>query len=368
MSDLFLFGTLVDAALFEIVADCAPDHWMTTPAMLPGVAAQMRALDGAAGLVPGGPGVAGKVVHGVGPGALSRMRYYAQVLGMEEKCVSVTGADADITAICFDVPETTKTPWSCPDWTARHRDAAIRAAGEIMAHRAQYDAAQMQARLTPIRMRAAAWARARTQAPDPVRDPDRDVVLHAHHRPYMNFFSVHEVDLQFRRNDGALSPVINRGALIMGEAAVVLPYDPRRDAALLIEQFRAPLYMGGARNPWIWEPIAGLVDPGETAQDTAHREAMEEAGLTLDHLEPMGQMYSSTGNLSDYLNLFIGLSDLSDIQTAGGLASEGEDIQSQVISFDALMAGVDAQRFPDMPLVTMALWLSRHRDRLRAMA
>ena len=41
------------------------------------------------------------------------------------------------------------------------------------------------------------------------------------------------------------------------------------------------------------------------------------------------------------------------------------DLRSRIVSFDELMSGVDAQRYRDMPLVTTALWLARHRERLR---
>jgi len=56
---------------------------------------------------------------------------------------------------------------------------------------------------------------------------------------------------------------------------------------------------------------------------------------------------------------------LTSRKMGGGLASEGEDIRSKIISFDDLMIEVDAQSYLDMPLVTAALWLARHRARLR---
>ena len=113
-------------------------------------------------------------------------------------------------------------------------------------------------------------------------------------------------------------------------------------------------------------PVAGLVDPGESAETTARREALEEAGLALTRLESAGRCYSSTGSSGEFLHLFIGIADLSDApQGGGGLASEGEDIASRIVGFDELMRGVDAGEYKDLPLLTTALWLARHRDRLR---
>ncbi len=143
----------------------------------------------------------------------------------------------------------------------------------------------------------------------------------------------------------------------------MLPYDPQRDRVLLVEQFRAPVFMAGDRMPWVWEPIAGLLEPGETAAEAARREALEEADLAFRHLEPAGEMYSSTGSSTEYLHLFIGLTDLPDTAAGLGGVDAGEDIKSAVITYDELMQRVDNRLCRDMPLVTTALWLARHRDR-----
>ncbi|MCB2157335.1 MAG: NUDIX domain-containing protein, partial [Rhodobacteraceae bacterium] len=46
-----------------------------------------------------------------------------------------------------------------------------------------------------------------------------------------------------------------------------------RDRVLLIEQFRMGPYARGDAEPWLIEAIAGRVDPGETPEDAARREA-----------------------------------------------------------------------------------------------
>jgi ADP-ribose diphosphatase len=223
-------------------------------------------------------------------------------------------------------------------------------------------------RLPGIRIRAAARVAAQARPTDAEHDLVRDVVVHAHHRRYSNFFAAEEMDLQYRRYDGQLSPVLNRGAQILGQAVVVLPYDVARDAVLLVQQFRAPVFMGGDPSPWIQEPVSGLIDPGENAEFAAHREAMEEAGLNLLRLEKVGGLYSSTGANSEFVHMFVGLADFNSRQSGGGLAEEGEDIRGEIVAYDDLIKGVDQGRYCDMPLVTTALWLARHRDRLRTAA
>lgn len=255
--------------------------------------------------------------------------------------------------------------WSLQGWEAQWGAMSVEAAVEVMDYFGRLSADDIVNGFGSLRIRA--WARVQSKAwpKDTDRDLTRDVKVISHHRPYVNFFAVEEMTLQFRRHDGSLNAPVNRAALVVGHAAVVLPYDPIRDTVLLIEQFRAPVYMAGDPSPWVWEPVAGLVDPGETPEQAAHREAMEEAGLTLKALEPAGQMYSSTGSSTEFLNLFVGIADLTTTITDGGLATEGEDIQSRIISYQELMDGVDANQFRDMPLITTALWLARHRDRLR---
>jgi ADP-ribose pyrophosphatase len=54
---------------------------------------------------------------------------------------------------------------------------------------------------------------------------------------------------------------------------------PQRDEVVLIEQFRVGAWAGV--NPWLIELVAGLIDKDEEPEEVAHREAEEEAGLTL---------------------------------------------------------------------------------------
>jgi 8-oxo-dGTP pyrophosphatase MutT (NUDIX family) len=113
--------------------------------------------------------------------------------------------------------------------------------------------------------------------------------------------------------------------------------------------------------------VAGVIDPGETAEQAAIREAQEEAGVAIRQLEVVTRAYPSSGALAEFIHVFVGLCDLSDLNGGGGMAGEGEDIRSEIISYDTLMQRVDEQAYKDLPLMICALWLSRHRERLRAM-
>ena len=187
--------------------------------------------------------------------------------------------------------------------------------------------------------------------------------------PYRGFVSVEEHDLSFPKFDGTHSKSVTRAALVSSDAAIVMPYDPITDRVLLIEQFRAGPHVRGDSQPWCLEPIAGLIDAGEAPEQAALREAKEEAGLEIRHLEMISQTYPSPGLSTEFFYLYVGLVALPEVSNViSGLASESEDIRSHVFAFDAFMRLIDAGQFSVGPTVLAGLWLSRHRDRLRALA
>lgn len=183
--------------------------------------------------------------------------------------------------------------------------------------------------------------------------------------PYNAYFAVEEHDLNYRRFDGSMGPLLNRAVFISGDASIVLPYDPVRDRVMVIEQFRAGPYARGDANPWLLEAIAGRIDGGETPEEAARREAVEETGLHLKKLLPGPRYYPSPAAKAEYLYSFIGIADLSDDKAGkGGLASESEDIRSHIITFDRLMELVSSGEVDNAPLLVLAYFLQALRPGL----
>lgn len=379
MRDLFFYGTLCHVPLLEIVLGRSGDDLTVEAATLPDHAAKW-VLDQPYPMILSAPGEAasGVLLSGVSRQDVERLTFYEGGFDYTLAPVDViTASGRRARAEVFlppakgggDAAVQPGAPWSLTEWQDRWGAMTERAATEVMSYFGQMEAQQIARWFPAIRRRAWAWLAARQRPVATERTPEHDIEVIDHRRAYMDFFGMEEAVLRHRRYDGTMSAAIERSALMVGDASVVLPYDPKTDTVLLVEQFRAPVFLAGDPAPWIWEPVAGLVDPGETPEETAHREAWEEAGVGLERLERVGRAYSSTGSSGEFLHLFVGIADLEAERGAGGgVAGEGEDILVRLFSCDELMARLDGGAFRDLPLLTTALWLARHRDRLRAQA
>lgn len=197
--------------------------------------------------------------------------------------------------------------------------------------------------------------------------PDLEgVTVLAQEPGFVGFFRHDTVRVRVPQFDGTLSPAMDREVHLGADAALVLPYDPQTDRVLLIEQFRFGPWGRGDRAPWKLEPVAGLIDPGETPETSALREMREETGLDLSRLEPMAHGYNSPGYSTGYFHCYVGLCDLPE--TGGwvaGAATEHENIRSHIYTFDQAMDMIDTGEIDVLPLTMMLLWLARNRDRLR---
>ena len=236
----------------------------------------------------------------------------------------------------------------------------------IMAMYGRADAVAVRRRLTAMKVAAASRVRAAQTAVAGLRQGTGEVAVQKVEQGFAGFFAVEVANLAYRRFDGAMSPVIQREVFISGDAVTVLPYDPRRDRVLVIEQMRMGPMGRGDPLPWQIEAIAGRIDPGESPEDCARREAVEEAGLKLGRLEKVGEYYPSPGAVSEYLYSYVALCELpDDVAGVFGEATEAEDIRGFLLSFDELIDALARGDIANAPLMLTALWLQRERRRLQ---
>lgn len=325
-------------------------------------------------LVPAaGARTAARLLSDIGGDAFARLSFFATALGMApvpRHVESSAGRTAALAFMAEGAAQSQLPGWKIEAWAVRWGGTACAAAAEIMEHFGTADPQNLAARLPMILARAAARAAA-ADHPAPARlrsntDSSR-IEQDSCRASHDGFFLTRVCALRHPTFADGMSPTLTREVFVATDAALVLPYDPVRDRLLLVEQFRMGPYGRGDPRPFVLEPVAGRVDAGETPEETARREASEEAGLTLHALEHISSHYCSPGCSTEFFHCYLGMADLAGTgQGRGGLAEENEDIRTHVLDFDQAMALMGTGEINIGPLVLMLLWLQRERARLRS--
>lgn len=130
-------------------------------------------------------------------------------------------------------------------------------------------------------------------------------------------------------NNGATREVYDHG-----HAVGCLAIDPARGTVLLVRQLRVPILVhnadlgGPPSNGLSIEVPAGLIDRGETPEQTIHREMREETGFRIRDVRFVADLYASPGSLSERMILFSATYSASDrVSEGGGVADENEEIE-----------------------------------------
>jgi ADP-ribose pyrophosphatase len=367
--NVFLYGPLCHAPLLAVVLGHAAT---VEDASLSGhVAVWAEGQPHALLIEQAGGSSKGALLRGLSAQDAARLSFYAQRLDVDTLVVTVYTANGSAQA-CVHTPTPGQwqvgAAWRLDDWQASVGQMVTATAADVMALYGQAPAALVQSRHDAMLVRGAGRVRARKTAPNTVRRAavPGDVVVASRTQAYAKFFAVEDYALRLRRFDGSLGPQIRRAAFVSADAVTVLPYDAVRDRVLLIEQFRMGPFARGDAQPWMLEPIAGRIDPGETPEQAARREAVEEAGLTLGALIEVARYYPTPGAMAEFLYSYVALCDLPDgVAGVFGAEHEAENIRGHLMPFDALMALVGSGEAAVGPLVLTAMWLERERPRLR---
>lgn len=367
MKNLFFYGTLRDIALLEVVLG-KPAEGLTPQAAILNDFAVSSVAEGPFPMIEQSTGARaeGVLVTGLGAQEIARLDFYEG--GFNYDLQDVTLGDGQLAQVY--VPQTglwtPDGPWSLSEWQDAYGALSRFAADEVMQYYGNRDRDEV-ARIFP-RIRARAAARVNALSSQHGSGTFRGQVEVTQRRiAYSHYYALEEIHLRHEKFSGDMSGTMERAVFVGNDAAILLPYDPVRDCVMLVEQIRMGPLVRGDSTLWQLEPIAGGIDPGETPEDAARREAQEEAGLTLIALEKIAEVYASPGNATEFFYVFLGLADLPDTVTGiGGLDSEHEDIRSHIMPFDSFIEMVDTFGATNAPLVMAANWLARHRDRLRS--
>ncbi len=190
-----------------------------------------------------------------------------------------------------------------------------------------------------------------------------DIEILSKERVYQRFFAIDKITLRHKLFAGGWSKPITRELFVRGDAVAAVIYDPALGRVGLVEQFRIGA-TGQACGPWCAEVVAGMFEPGETAEAVILRELEEEAGFTPTRLIPITSYYSSPGGSDEQVHLYCALGDLSQAGGIYGVADESEDIRFSVFDveqvFDAMLTG----KFNNAATLIALQWLQVNRSSL----
>ena len=198
----------------------------------------------------------------------------------------------------------------------------------------------------------------------PVTFAKNDVEIIARETLYSGFFSMELYRFRHRLFNGEMSGEIKREIFERGHAAVLLPYDPVRDEVVLVEQIRIAAY-DVSESPWLLEMVAGMIEEGESVEDVARREALEEAGLVVGRTKPVLSYLASPGGTTERSSIMVGEVDATTAEGIHGLADENEDIRVHVVSRELAYQWVEEGKIDNAASVIALQWLQLHYQTLR---
>jgi 8-oxo-dGTP pyrophosphatase MutT (NUDIX family) len=103
---------------------------------------------------------------------------------------------------------------------------------------------------------------------------------------------------------------------------------------------------------WGWELPAGGVDPGESLEEAAVRETVEEAGWRPRRLTPLTTYHPINGATDQRFTLFLG----GDAVEVGPPTDPGESERVEWVPIEVVRREVAAGRVPDGMSLTGLLW------------
>jgi ADP-ribose pyrophosphatase len=207
--------------------------------------------------------------------------------------------------------------------------------------------------------------------PDKARDGDFEIV--DLQTAFQGYFRVDSYRLRHRLFGGGWSGSISREVFERGHAIAAILYDPVCDSLVFVEQFRTGA-LAAQRDgqfdpdfsPWLVEICAGIIEPGESAEEVARREITEETGCEVLDIFPVMKYLASPGCLSETQQLFCARVIAPPDGGIHGLEHEDEDIRVKVASVDEALSWIDSPNGQNVMTLVALQWFKLHRDEIYA--
>jgi len=181
---------------------------------------------------------------------------------------------------------------------------------------------------------------------------------------YTGFLKLDRYRLRHRLFAGGWSEEIVRERVEPLRASSVLLYDPQLDEVVLIEQFRIGALESDS-HPWLLEIIGGHIGAGETPEDVARRESLEEAGCEVLDLIPICEFLVTPGTSGERNLLYCARVDANQANGIHGIKEEGEDIRVEKMKFADAMDEIYNGRINSTTGIMAMQWLALNREQLR---
>lgn len=160
--------------------------------------------------------------------------------------------------------------------------------------------------------------------------------------------------LSFLRRDGSWQS-LTRETYDRGNGATLLLYNRPRQTVLLTRQFRYPAYVNGAHELLI-EACAGLLDARDP-EEAIRAEVEEELGVRVAAVTRVLESYMSPGSVTEKLTFFVAeYQDRDRVAEGGGVAHEGEDIESLELPFAEALAMIERGEILDGKTIMLLLY------------
>ncbi len=190
-----------------------------------------------------------------------------------------------------------------------------------------------------------------------------DITIHDRRRLLDDYLAVEAAEISFERDDGERTAPHRLLRVLRDDAAAVLLVDRARRELLLVEQFRWPTLEKGPGR--LLEIVAGVIEPGESPEQTAAREALEEAGVLSGEMIPIARCYPTPGYSTERVHIFAAEVRPGAPAGAGGGVDVGEHTRVVRLPFGEVDGWLGEGRIADAKTLIALQWFVRKAD-LRA--
>ena len=142
---------------------------------------------------------------------------------------------------------------------------------------------------------------------------------------YSGFFSLNKYEFIHKKHDGEWTSTVGREIFSGAHVSTLLPYDPIKKEIILIQQFRAGV-LSRYDEDYLYEIVAGIIDPGENPEETARRECFEETGCEVKKIHSIQSYFPAPGSSESYYHIYLGEIQAFEGERIKGLDKENEDI------------------------------------------